>query len=186
MFKDGSTSLGSSTVANGVATFTASSLAGGSHSLTAAYSGDANDNSGVSSALTQTVTQGTVTVTLASTPNPSVMGQSVTITATVVPSSATGTITFNDGSTAIATVTLSGGTASTTTSTLAIGSHSLTADYSGDSNYASAVSSPGPALNFTTAVPEGTILDVTGKGTGFTTRLPAQAARSPARIPTSP
>ena len=41
-FYDGTTSLGSGSLASGVATYTASSLTAGSHSITAAYSGDSN------------------------------------------------------------------------------------------------------------------------------------------------
>ncbi len=54
-FKDGSTTLGTGSVGSGKATFAISTLAAGSHSITAVYGGDANDNTGTSSALTQTV-----------------------------------------------------------------------------------------------------------------------------------
>ncbi|HZV06696.1 MAG TPA: Ig-like domain repeat protein [Gemmataceae bacterium] len=42
-FEDGSTTLGTGTLSGGVATFTTSSLTVGSHTITAVYSGDAND-----------------------------------------------------------------------------------------------------------------------------------------------
>ena len=83
-------------------------------------------------------------ITLASSSNPAICGQSVTLTASVYPN-ATGTITFMDGSTALDTETLSGGatavqTVTYATSSLSVGSHILTAVYSGDSNYSPSTS----------------------------------------------
>jgi hypothetical protein len=85
---------------------------------------------------------GTATVALAASPSPASAGQSVTLTATVTPTATyasvpTGTIEFQDGSSALGTsVTLSStGTATYTSTTLAPGTHSLTAVYSGDSTY---------------------------------------------------
>jgi hypothetical protein len=72
------------------------------------------------------------TTTLTSSRNPSMFGQSVTLTATVSNPSATGTVTFADGGTNLGTVVLSHGTATLTISTFSVGSHSLTAVYSGD------------------------------------------------------
>jgi uncharacterized delta-60 repeat protein len=69
-FYDGSTPLGSGTLstANGVTTasFTTAALAVGTHSITATYSGDSNDLSSTSAALTQTVNS-TATATMAAT-----------------------------------------------------------------------------------------------------------------------
>jgi hypothetical protein len=65
-FKNGSTTLGTGTVSSGIATYSTSTLAVGSNSITAAYGGDTNDNSSTSSALTQTVSKASPTVTLAS------------------------------------------------------------------------------------------------------------------------
>lgn len=54
-FSDGSTALATAPLTNGQATFTSSSLSVGSHSITAAYSGDANFTGSTSTALTQFV-----------------------------------------------------------------------------------------------------------------------------------
>jgi len=54
-FMDGSATLGSGTLSSRVATFSTSSLAIGSHSITAAYSGDTNFATSSSSALSQSV-----------------------------------------------------------------------------------------------------------------------------------
>ena len=82
-----------------------------------------------------------ITVSVSSSTNPSTSGQSVTFTAIVSPSTATGTVTFMDGSTTLGTSTLSGGSTTFSTSQLSAGSHSITAAYSGDTSYASSTSS---------------------------------------------
>jgi len=71
---------------------------------------------------------------LTSSPNPSSLGQGVTLTASVAPLTATGTVTFKHGSTTVGTGVLSHGQATFSTSTLPAGSHSLTAVYRGDAN----------------------------------------------------
>jgi Bacterial Ig-like domain (group 3) len=136
-FKDGATTLGTGTLnGSGQATFSTSSLALGSHSITAVYSGDLVYNPSTSSTLSQTVNQNNTTTTVGSTPNPGTFGASVTFTATVssVVGTPTGTVTFKDGAITLGTGTLSGGQATFTTSALAVGSHSITAVYGGDTN----------------------------------------------------
>jgi hypothetical protein len=86
------------------------------------------------------INRAATSVSLTSSPNPSVFRGNVTLTANVTPSTSgtpTGTVTFQDGSTLIGTGTLTGGTATITVSTLVVGSHSLNAVYDGDGNYAS-------------------------------------------------
>jgi hypothetical protein len=80
------------------------------------------------------------TTTLTSSLNPSALNQSVTYTATVSPSTATGTVTFSHGSTVMGTGTLSKGTATLVYSALSAGGHDLTASYGGDANDAPSVS----------------------------------------------
>jgi len=140
-FKDGSTTLGTGTLSGGKATYTTSALTTGSHSMTAVYGGDSNYNGSTSSALTQTVNKASTTTAVSSSANPSTFGASVTFTATVTPSTATGTVTFKDGSTTLGTGTLSSGRATYSTATLSGGSHSITAVYGGDSNYNASTSS---------------------------------------------
>jgi hypothetical protein len=147
-FFNGATSLGTGTVnGSGVATVTLSggtALAAGAHSLTAVYSGDGEFTTITSSSLSYTVTSGsgTVTMTFASSRNPSTYGDSITFTVLVVSNSGgaipTGTVTIVDGltSTTLGTVTLNGSGAGTLTIPLFIaGTHNLTITYSGDSNY---------------------------------------------------
>jgi hypothetical protein len=93
------------------------------------------------------VVQASTTTTLSASPNPSTFGQSVTLTATVAPiapgaGTATGKVTFFDGTVTLGTSTLnSADTATFTTSSLAAGSQSFTASFSGDSNFNASSSS---------------------------------------------
>jgi hypothetical protein len=140
-FMDGSTPLGTGTLSGGVASFTTTTLAVGGHSITAVYNGDSTNSGSTSAARTQTVATATTTTTLAALTG-STLGQAVTFTATVAPSTATGTVTFMDGSTPLGTGTPSSGVASISTTTLAAGSHSITAVYSGNASYATSASTP--------------------------------------------
>src|SRR5205085_1385158 len=101
MFLDGTTTLGSGTLSGGVATFSTAALSAGTHSITAVYGADANDNGSTSSALSQVVNPVTVTstTTLATSVNPALVSTMVTFTATVHMSSgnATGSVVFRDG-----------------------------------------------------------------------------------------
>jgi hypothetical protein len=133
-FLDGSTVLGTATIGNGAAALTLSNLPVGSHSITAVYSGDANDTASTSAVVAQTVNKLASSIALVSAPNPSPFGQPVALTATVTPSTATGTVQFLDGSTALGSVTIAGGSAALSLSTLSVGSHSIAAVYSGDAN----------------------------------------------------
>ncbi len=63
---------------------------------------------------------------------PAKVGQDLTLTATVAPAEATGTVSFREGDTEIATAPVTGGTA-TATARLGGGTHTLTAVYTPDS-----------------------------------------------------
>ena len=142
-FADGANTLGSVILNGGTANFVTSSLNAGSHSITASYSGDANFSPSSSSVLTQIVNQATSTVALASIPNPAIFGQSVTFTATIKSEFggvATGTITFQNGSTALGGFAVSGNSAVFTTSGLPIAANQITATYMGDGNNAASTS----------------------------------------------
>ncbi len=93
-----------------------------------------------------TVSTEPTTSTLTSAPNPSELDQSVTFTATVTSSAGPPpdgeTVSFVQGKKLLGTGTLSSGSATFTTSTLTKGTHSVTADYPGDSNFASSKSKP--------------------------------------------
>jgi hypothetical protein len=139
-FLDGATLLGTATLSGGTASLSTAALTAGSHSITGVYSGDANTASTTSAALAQTVNKAPSSVTLISSLNPAVVGQSVTLTAIVAPNGATGAVQFLDGATPLATVTLSNGSAALSIAALAVGTHPITAVYSGDANTASSAS----------------------------------------------
>ena len=82
------------------------------------------------------------TVQVASSLNPSTVGQSVTFTATVASGfgSPTGNVTFLDAGAAIGTGAIAGGKANFTTTALAHGSHTITARYAGDAAFAPSTS----------------------------------------------
>ena len=134
-FFNGSTLLGTGTIANNQAQITSATLPVGSNSLTAAYSGDGNTNSSTSGIVQLTVTAGSTTTVLSASPSVSSLGQSVTLTATVTSSGATGTVQFLNGGTVLGTAAVSGGQAQISTIALPVGVNSLTATYSGDANY---------------------------------------------------
>jgi len=152
-FLDNGVMISTSPLNGGVATFTTSSLSVGSHPVTAVYAGDANFSPSTSNVVTQTVNPTSVPITaptfiaLNSSPNPSAVDQSVLFTATVSSSATgtpTGTVTFLDNGSAIsgsATPLTTGGIASYSTSSLSAGLHPITAQYSGNANFAPSMSS---------------------------------------------
>jgi hypothetical protein len=86
-------------------------------------------------------------------------GQTVTLTATVVPgtkgTTATGTVTFKDGGTTLGTATLSGGKATFSTTKLDTGAHTITVVYSGTSTV-------GTTAGFTSSTSTAVTVTVTG------------------------
>jgi hypothetical protein len=151
-FMDGATTIGgciAQPLIGGVATCSVAYLGVGGHAITAVYSGDLNFAGSTSPILTQTVSPASTVTSLASSVNPSVTGQSVTITATVsvvAPGSGapTGTVAFLDGGTTIAgcaTQAVTGaGVATCDDAFVAAGAETLTAVYSGDADFSSSTS----------------------------------------------
>jgi hypothetical protein len=146
----GAVAVGSQAVSGGTAAISLSTLAAGSHPLTACYVGDLNylaSNGGV----TQVVNQAATSTVLTSSLNPSEYGQNVTLTATIsvtAPGSGspTGNVNFYEftgaqscaalgAAVALGSQAVSSGTAAITLNTLAVGSHPLTACYVGDLNF---------------------------------------------------
>ena len=158
-FFDGSTGLGTSalTVASGVATaeLTTTALpAGSSNAISAVYHGDASDIPSVSSPMSLTVSQTATSTAVTASPGAPVVGQPVTLTATVTEADVgegvlTGNVTFFDGKTALGSSAVTGsdgvGRAVLVTTSLALGDHSVTAVYNGDAN--NTASEPSGAVN---------------------------------------
>ncbi|MCW2768225.1 MAG: Ig-like domain repeat protein, partial [Nocardioides sp.] len=132
----------------GTATSPTAHLDAGSHLVTADYAGDDNF-AGAMDSLTQHVIAAHTTTTVTSSPNPSVVGQLVTLHAEVTPvSPATGTPEgaiqfFIDGNPAGVFAQLDNGQADLQVSTFTVGNHSVTAKYlSGDANFITSTSDP--------------------------------------------
>jgi hypothetical protein len=139
----------------GVAQFTISTLPQGQNNLTATFEGSSVAASSTTTTPLVENIEAAATVALASSLNPSPLGQNVTFTATVTPvvsSSATATPTtptgyvdFRDGQTDLTPPATPGapdgipldstGTATFSTSLLTAGVHRVTAVYSGDATY---------------------------------------------------
>ena len=166
-FYDGATLLGAANLRStglfqSAATFEASAVPS---SVRAVYPGDTNYNG--SSSPSETLGNGAVTVTLQSSGNPTTYGAALTIVATVTPATAggptpTGTVEFFDGTQNLNwKATLDGSGKATlqfplplatplvcfricpsaaNAEVLGAGSNSITAQYSGDVNYAAATS----------------------------------------------
>jgi trimeric autotransporter adhesin len=134
-FKDGTVSLGSVSVSGGRATLNVSTLAVGSHSLTAEYSGDTINAAANSAATVVAVGKATPSIVVAASAASVNDGVPVTLTATLSGGSApSGTVTFKDGSTVLGSATISGASASYVANGLAVGNHSITATYNGDTS----------------------------------------------------
>jgi beta-lactam-binding protein with PASTA domain len=134
-FLDGATSLGAPAALTGsVASLTTSSLALGTHSITAVYKGNAFNSGSTSPVLSEFVsTNAPTTTSLVASTNPLIVGNSVTFSATVAGSSPSGTVQFMDGVVSLGSpVALAARAAALTTSALSIGTHSIAAVYSGD------------------------------------------------------
>jgi hypothetical protein len=140
-FTSGTTTLGSANLntTTGKATINPLNLAPGPYSIVATYAGDSNDQGSQSAVFPYNVVQATTQTAVTVSPNPALVGATVTFTAKVksvnggVP---TGSVIFSASGVQIgAAATLDGtGTASLPYSGLAAGSYTITAVYSGDPN----------------------------------------------------
>jgi probable HAF family extracellular repeat protein len=143
-FTDGKSVLSVLPLENGSATFRTSSLAKGTKALYATYAGDANYASSKSIVVEQAVNAYATSTALASSLNPSIYGQSVTMIATVTtsgPTIPTGTVSFKWDSSGWGPVTLNAnGVATLTKPILNADTYPLTAVYTGDANNAGSTS----------------------------------------------
>jgi autotransporter-associated beta strand protein len=166
-FRDNTTglTLGTAqlTTTNGVTTASvttgATQLGVATHNITAQYNDNVDsDFVGSSGTLSQVVTKDATVVTVASTPANPVLGNTVTITATVSPNgplnaTPTGTVTFKDTTTGQTlgggAISLVNGVATVNVATFTAATHNITVTYSGDANFAPP--SPAPTYSLTVA-----------------------------------
>jgi len=142
-FKAGKSTLGTGILSSGTAGYTtqATQLAAGNDSVTAVYGGDTSHAPSTSPIFSQVVNKAATTTTLMSSPNPSGVNQSVTLTATVAAPTGlptpTGKVQFFRGKAVLGTVALSNGSAILTTTFTRTGSFTLKVSYQGTTNYLS-------------------------------------------------
>lgn len=134
------------TVTAGQATCSRTYSTDGQVGMTAVYSGTATFAGSSSDEFTHTTAKVTTTTDLVASPSPSVIGQTVTYTATITPGSGTltgGTVTFTEGATTLCPgVAVSGGQATCPQTHTTLATHTVTATYSGTATFATSTSTP--------------------------------------------
>jgi sugar lactone lactonase YvrE len=141
IFYSNGVEIGSVSVSGGAASINDSFAASGTYAITATYHSNTFTHDGTAS-LTQVVGNATA-VALTSSVNPSLVGQSTLLTATITAlASPTGTVTFYNGSTPIATVAVVGTTASLPTIFPTAGTFPLTAVYTSTDPSVTGATSP--------------------------------------------
>lgn len=145
-FYNGTSAIGTGTLAGGIATLTYGSLPGGSNSLTCMYSGSAIYATSNCNPVSALVNPAPTAISLTGAPNPGNLNQPVIFTGTVS-SQATlaqvgnGSVSFYDGPTLLGSSLLTAtGTTTLTTSFPLVGVHNITAVYQGNANYSSSTS----------------------------------------------
>jgi Bacterial Ig-like domain (group 3) len=137
-FRNGGTPFGAPPgLSGGTTSATLSTLNTGQYTITATYSGDTNNVSGVPGSVIENVGTGLSSTGLSVSPTSAAPTQNVTLTATVTGSTAPngGTVIFKDGGTQIGSPqSLASGSANIATQFTSAATHNLTATYSGDSN----------------------------------------------------
>jgi len=138
-FIDGTTVIATLPLnALGVAVYVNSSLTAGTHTITAAYQGDANYGGSTSTQIiTETISQTPTTTTLSTNTTNSISGRPVLLSAAVTVGAGslpTGSVAFMNGNILLGNVLVAQGQASLSVSNLSVGTDQVTAIYSGDSN----------------------------------------------------
>jgi hypothetical protein len=124
----------------GTATFTISTLAAGTHSITVTYAGDSYNQSSNSSAtpLNQTVTEAQTVTTVSATPVSGIAGTPETLTASVALAEGsaplTGTVNFTSGTTLLGSAAVNASGVAAVTLTLVAGTYEVVATYQGNPN----------------------------------------------------
>ena len=139
--------LGTSTLADGQATLTSSTLPAGTRNITAEYAGDADHKPSTSAPFTLTVSKAAPMLALTtSTPAASIYGDPSSFTATLSSPHATGTVDFVRNGSTIGTAAINNGIATIDDLVLPVGDHPVSANYSGDTNFTGASATSLPVL----------------------------------------
>ncbi len=127
----------------GQTTITLTGLTVGTHSIVANYGGNQDFAASVSVPFSLQVTGAATTIQLSATPNPTQVGQTVTLTATVTSSTGvpSGMVTFQTAQATLGTANLNtAGQALLTTSFSSAGTRTVTASYAGTAQFSAATS----------------------------------------------
>ena len=151
--------------------------------------GSALDPVTIQLAVTAPVAPAVATTTSLAAPATAAVGSAVSLTATVAPAGAVGSVEFFDGATSLATVPVASGTATTTATFSTAGAHSVTAKFTPTDAAAFVASTSAASTVAATTGPKVTISKstvssagetITVTGTGFTPNVPAtNGARPP-------
>lgn len=143
-FYDGTTKLGEGALSSGAATFAWTPAADGQYALTAKFLGTATANESVSAVQNVEVAAADVeTTTTLTVPATAVVGEDVTVEATIAPATAAGQVQFKDGAANIGDpVTVVDGKASITRRFPEAGTHSFTASFVAADGYLNSDSAP--------------------------------------------
>ncbi|MCA1005653.1 Ig-like domain-containing protein [Rhodococcus hoagii] len=174
-FKDGATVIGTANVgADGIATTSWTPAAGGAHTLEAVFSGRTGVlGSTTSQQVTVEAADVASTTTLAPVSGAKV-GQPTTLTATVSPAAAGGSVEFRDGTTVLATVPVAAdGTASTSWTPTSGGARTLEAVFSGRTGVLGSTTSQQVTVDAADVASATTLATVSGAKVGQPTTLTA-------------
>jgi hypothetical protein len=147
IFFDGSQQIGSAVLAGAPvqaqASFTTTTLAVGSHAITASYQGDSNYKASVSAPISLTVNQAQTAIIVSALPATAIAGAPVALVAAIAitqgVATPTGTVTFTNGGAPIGSQAVTAASA-TISPIFAPGVQSIAATYSGDTNSSGSVS----------------------------------------------
>ncbi|MHB1960104.1 MAG: Ig-like domain repeat protein, partial [Acidobacteriaceae bacterium] len=126
------TSIGTVAASNGSASISTSTLAAGSYTVTASYSGDSNYTGATSGGVTQTVSKVTPSLSVSCSPNPITYGSQNTTCMTSISGGTTGSETWTINGGGWTTTGLNGSASGF--AGYAAGAYTIGVSYSGDSN----------------------------------------------------
>lgn len=138
VFADGGTAFATAPIVDGSATVTYRAPSFSARNLSATYGGDAQFAANVGWLSQDFVGEPTLT-RLSGTPNSAWIGQSVTLTATVQPASATGSVQFYDGDTPLDAAPLVGASATDLVPVTSATRGNFWVAYSGDTTYSRSI-----------------------------------------------
>ena len=182
-FNSGSTQVGTCTLSAGTCTTTTKTLPVGVDSLTAIYVASASYATSTSSPATSVTVTSPTTTTLGASPASTALGSVVTLTASVLPSAATGNVAFFDNGVSLGTSALASGTATLAVTTLTVGAHAnITATYVGNGVYLTSNSAAAPSVTIVQGTSTNTVLGISAStlASGATETLTATVTPSTA------